>query len=171
MARTISVPVDAMVEFRSEIDLSLVSLSGVMQQLDRGSRTNIVFLDACRDNPFAKQPDALNGQPLGGSAEQGPRPYPVGLGHLHRLRHAAGRGGRRRQRAQLAFTTALLDHIATPGQSISDMMIEVRNEVIASTNGAQVPWDSSSLTGRFAFVPAAAPVATAEPAAQVRTDN
>ena len=49
------VPVDALVEFESEIDLSLVSLSGVMQQLDRGSRTNIVFLDACRDNPFAKE--------------------------------------------------------------------------------------------------------------------
>jgi hypothetical protein len=48
------VPVDAMVEFESEIDLSLVSLSGVMQQLERGSRTNLVFLDACRDNPFAK---------------------------------------------------------------------------------------------------------------------
>ena len=51
------------------------------------------------------------------------------------------------------FTTALLSHIATPGQSISDMMIEVRNDVIASTNGAQIPWDSSSLTGRFSFAP------------------
>ncbi len=48
------VPVDALVEFEAEIDISLVSLSGVMQQLERGSKTNLVFLDACRDNPFAK---------------------------------------------------------------------------------------------------------------------
>jgi hypothetical protein len=31
------------------------------------------------------------------------------------------------------------------------MMIEVRNDVIQSTNGKQVPWDTSSLTGRFSF--------------------
>ena len=49
------VPVDAQVEYQAEIDISLVSLSGVMQQLERGSKTNIIFLDACRDNPFEKQ--------------------------------------------------------------------------------------------------------------------
>ena len=38
-----------------------------------------------------------------------------------------------------------------PGLSLSDMMIEVRNDVIQSTNGKQVPWDTSSLTGRFSF--------------------
>src|SRR5262249_52208169 len=54
------------------------------------------------------------------------------------------------------FTTALLKHIAEPGRSISDLMIEVRNEVIAETAGKQVPWDSSSLTDRFAFAPEAA---------------
>jgi hypothetical protein len=30
-------------------------------------------------------------------------------------------------------------------------MIEVRNDVMRQTNGKQVPWDSSSLTGRFFF--------------------
>ena len=49
------VPIDAQVEYQAEIDISLVSLSGVMQQLERGSKTNIIFLDACRDNPFAEQ--------------------------------------------------------------------------------------------------------------------
>src|SRR5439155_929243 len=41
------------VEYEAEVDISLVSLSGVLQQLERRSKTNIVFLDACRDNPFA----------------------------------------------------------------------------------------------------------------------
>jgi hypothetical protein len=38
-----------------------------------------------------------------------------------------------------------------PGLSLSDLMIEVRNDVMRQTNGKQVPWDSSSLTGRFSF--------------------
>ena len=51
------------------------------------------------------------------------------------------------------FTTALLKHIDQPGQSISDMMIAVRNDVLAATGGHQRPWESSSLTDRFAFTP------------------
>jgi uncharacterized caspase-like protein len=149
------VPVDAMVEFESEIDLSLVSLSGVMQQLERGSRTNLVFLDACRDNPFAKD--------LARSSNRSAASLSKGLGRIQTgsetfiafatqpdavASDGAGRNS--------PFTNALLNHIATPGQSISDMMIEVRNDVFSATNGLQVPWDSSSLRGRFSFAPAAA---------------
>jgi len=160
------VPVDAMVEFESEIDLSLVSLSGVMQQLERGSRTNIVFLDACRDNPFEKQ--------LAQSSNRSAMSLNKGLGRIQSgsgtfiafatQPDAVAADGTGRNSP---FTTALLDHIGTPGQSISDMMIEVRNDVLDATNGQQVPWDSSSLRGRFAFVPDA-PVATAEPAPSVK---
>lgn len=164
------VPVDAMVEFESEIDLSLVSLSGVMQQLDRGSRTNIVFLDACRDNPFAKQLARSMGNRSAESLDKGLGRVQSGSGTFIAFATqpdavAADGTGR-----NSPFTTALLDHIGTQGQSISDMMIEVRNDVIASTNGAQVPWDSSSLTGRFAFVPGAAAVAAEAPAAPAQEE-
>lgn len=36
-------------------------------------------------------------------------------------------------------------------------MIEVRKQVLATTNGKQVPWDHSALTGDFYFHLAAAP--------------
>jgi uncharacterized caspase-like protein len=73
------VPVDALVEFEAEIDISLVSLSGVMQQLERGSKTNLVFLDACRDNPFAKEL-ARSMNRSARVAVQGSRPRSVGSG-------------------------------------------------------------------------------------------
>lgn len=49
------------------------------------------------------------------------------------------------------FTSALLKFMERPGLSLPDLMIEVRKEVLNATNGKQVPWDSSSLTGRFSF--------------------
>lgn len=49
------------------------------------------------------------------------------------------------------FTEAVLNHIHTPGQSIAEMMISVRKDVIAATGGQQVPWDNSSLTRQFKF--------------------
>lgn len=160
------VPVDAMVEFESEIDLSLVPLSGVMQQLERGSRTNIVFLDACRDNPFEKQ--------LARASNRSAMSLSKGLGRVQSgtgtfiafatQPDAVAADGTGRNSP---FTTALLNHIGTAGQSISDMMIEVRNDVLAETDGRQVPWDSSSLRGRFSFVPGDAPAPA--PAQQPRS--
>ena len=54
------------------------------------------------------------------------------------------------------FTQAFLSHVATPGIDVSAMMIAVRRDVIASTGGAQVPWENSSLTRQFFFAGASA---------------
>ena len=149
------VPTDGQVEYEAEVDISLVPLSGVLQQLERGSKTNIVFLDACRDNPFADK--------LAKSSNRSAVSLAKGLGRVQAESGtfvafstqpdavAADGTGR-----NSPFTAALLAHIAEPGRSISDLMIDVRNKVIAATSGKQVPWDSSSLTDRFAFAPQAA---------------
>ena len=45
------------------------------------------------------------------------------------------------------FTTALIKHIATPGQDIGVIMRRVRTDVVQVTRGKQVPWDHSLLMG------------------------
>ena len=160
------VPTDAMVEFESEIDLSLVSLSGVMQQLERGSRTNLVFLDACRNNPFAKELERSLGNRAAVSLAKGLGRVQSGSGTFIAFATQPDAVASDGSGRNSPFTAALLNHVSTPGQSISDLMIEVRNEVIAKTNGAQIPWDSSSLTDRFFFAPAAASAAAPAPTNQ-----
>lgn len=154
------VPVDAMVEFEAEVDISLVSLSQVMQQLERGSRTNLVFLDACRDNPFAKELARSMGNRSAVSLAKGLGRVQSGSGTFVAFATQPDAVAADGVGANSPFTSALLKHMDSPGQSISDMMIEVRNDVIAATDGKQVPWDSSSLTGRFAFVPDAGKAGT-----------
>ena len=51
------------------------------------------------------------------------------------------------------FAKSLLAHLATVGQSVSSMMIDVRKDVIDITDGAQIPWENSSLTREFYFLP------------------
>ncbi|MBX3576751.1 MAG: caspase family protein [Rhizobiaceae bacterium] len=146
------VPVDAKLEFESEKDFWLVSLNAVMQQMERGSRTNIVFLDACRDNPFAKQlgGDSRSAVPLKGlaSVQTGSGTF---IAYATAPDDVASDGAGRNS----PFTSALLSHIAVPGQSIDDMMTKVRRDVIDTTGGKQRPWTSSSLVDSFAFAPAA----------------
>jgi uncharacterized caspase-like protein len=153
------VPTDAMVEFEAEIDISLVSLTGVMRQLERGSKTNLIFLDACRDNPFADKlkSSTRSAVPLGKGLTRVQSSSGTFIAFATQPDAVASDGSGRNS----PFSAALLKHIDEKGQSISDMMIDVRNDVIAATNGVQVPWDSSSLIGRFAFVAGdAAPAAT-----------
>ena len=52
--------------------------------------------------------------------------------------------------------------MASPGVDISSMMIAVRRDVIASTGGAQIPWENSSLTRQFYFAGDAASEASPE---------
>lgn len=148
------VPVEAQVRSEFEVSIELYSLNTVLRQMERGSQTNIVFLDACRDNPFK---DWM------ATATRSAVSLGKGLGEVRAARSTYiafatepdkvaldGDGG------NSPFTEALLAHIDAPGVPIQDMMIRVRRDVADATNGAQTPWDSSSLMESFSFVPAAA---------------
>jgi uncharacterized caspase-like protein len=49
------------------------------------------------------------------------------------------------------FTRHLLSVIQQPGLQIEEAFKEVRRNVSRDTNGAQVPWESTSLVGKFYF--------------------
>jgi hypothetical protein len=51
--------------------------------------------------------------------------------------------------------------MTSPGLSIEQVFKQVRYGVVAETGGQQIPWESSSLLGDFAFVPAPATVVPA----------
>jgi TPR repeat protein len=168
------VPVDASVESEAELDISLVPMSIVMQQLSRGSRVNIAMLDACRDNPFAQGLSRSMGTRAIGALGRGLSPMRSISGTYIAYATAPDSVAQDGEGRNSPFTTALLKVIDQPGLSLSDLMIEVRNEVIRTTNGKQVPWDTSSLTGRFYFkfegtltVEPAPPTSIAQPPAAV----
>ena len=51
------------------------------------------------------------------------------------------------------FAAALVEHMDEPGWAIEKVLKTVRKDVREATDGAQVPWDSSSLAGEVIFVP------------------
>lgn len=148
------VPVEAQVRSEFEVGIELYSLNTVLRQMERGSRTNIVFLDACRDNPFKDQMSTSTRSAVS---------LGKGLGEVRAARSTYIAFATEPDKVAMdgagdnsPFTQALLSHIDTPGASIQDMMIRVRRDVAAVTNGQQTPWDSSSLMDSFSFVPATA---------------
>jgi hypothetical protein len=142
------VPTDAKLANEGDIDFESLSLALVMKQMEREAKTSLVLLDACRDNPLARNL----------SRNMGTRNVQVGQGLAEVRMTAVG--------TLIAFSTqpgyvaldgngrnspyaeALLKHIEAPGSDVSGVLVEVRNEVLKATAGKQVPWEHTSLTGQ-----------------------
>lgn len=156
--RNFLVPIDAKLENERDLDFEAVPLEFLLRQmeLDRDGRTNIVFLDACRDNPLARNLARSMGT-RSASVGRGLAQVQTGIGTFISYSTQPGNVALDGDGRNSPFTTALVEALAEPGRSLTSTMIEVRKRVVATTNGRQVPWDHSSLTGEFYFRKAALP--------------
>jgi len=167
-------PVDA--DIKSEMDVKLGSAINIDLTLDQtmsDAKVKLVFLDACRDNPFAAKIKS-NSATRSVSVQSGLAEMKSGEGTL--IAFATGPG----QTAldgevgtNSPFTRALIAHITTPGVEIQQAMTEVRAQVNEETNKGQLPWGHTNLIGSVYLNPAAAPSAnaTAAPAAAVASTS
>lgn len=165
------VPVDARLEAERDVPFEAVRLELALAQMEDDSRTSIVILDACRDNPFRGR--ITRGRSAGTRA--GLASVEAGLGTLivyATQPNAVAYDGPADSNSP--FAAALLRHINEPGIELRRMLTLVRADVVQATGRRQVPWDHSALMGDVYFrqqaqVPtapaAAAPPAVAAPAA------
>lgn len=139
-------PVDA--QLRSYLDLEFESLpiNLIVSAMERSVKTNLVFLDACRDNPLADNLARSMGT-RSGAVGRGLAKVGSGLGTLLSFATQPGNVALDGKGRNSPFTKALLKHLGTPGQGVSQDLVYVRREVLRETNGQQVPWENSSLTG------------------------
>ncbi len=142
------IPVDARLHAVDDIDKRTIHFDDVLDAQSHGAGVHLVFLDACRNNPLKDANVTLRsaglarvGNAAGFLIAFATQPDAV----------AFDGGGR-----NSPFAQSLLAHMATAGVDISSMMIAVRRDVIASTGGAQIPWENSSLTRQFYFAGQAA---------------
>jgi tetratricopeptide (TPR) repeat protein len=157
------VPIDA--KFDGLIDPSsiMTDVDTILAALDDKIRSNIVILDACRDNPLAQQKAAKAETQPGSSRSVIVRSglaAPSGLGAgamagagtLIAFATAPGRLALDGDGTNSPFSTALIRHISTPGLEVQQMLTRVRADVVATTRSEQVPWSDSSLIGEVFLV-------------------
>jgi hypothetical protein len=142
------VPATADVHSARDIPFETVAMDLIPAQLEGGPRTVLLFVDACRDNPF--QSRIAGGQR--GIASRGLAVTSASAtGTLIVYATAPGKVADDGTGDDSPFTTALLRHIDEPGLEIRQMLSRVRRDVRTATNGDQIPWESSSLEGDFYF--------------------
>jgi formylglycine-generating enzyme required for sulfatase activity/uncharacterized caspase-like protein len=141
--RNFLVPIGAKIEREEDVEFEAVDAGRVLAELAKADNNlNIIVLDACRNNPFARsfrsasQGLAYMSAPSGTVVAYSTAPGSVAS-------DGAGRNG--------LYTEELLKNIRQPGLRIEDVFKRVRVGVRSKTSGNQVPWESVSLEGDFYF--------------------
>lgn len=149
--RNYLIPVGATLEREDEVAYAAMDAQAVLDKMESaGNATNIMILDACRNNPFTRGTR---------SAQAGLAQMDAPLGTLVAYATAPGSvasdgsGG-----SNGLYTEHLLKAMRQPGMKVEDVFKQVRAGVRKDSQGKQIPWESTSLEGDFFFTtPAAAP--------------
>jgi hypothetical protein len=163
-------PIDA--DIKSEMDVKLGTAINVDLTLDQtmgDAKVKLVFLDACRDNPFAARIKATATRSV--SVQQGLAEMKSGEGTL--IAFATGPGQTAldgQEGTNSPFTRALIAHITEPGVEIQQAMTEVRAQVNEETSKGQLPWGHTNLIGSVYLNPTQAPAASAAASAAPATE-
>ncbi|WP_217808157.1 caspase family protein [Oceanibacterium hippocampi] len=157
--RNYLIPIEAAPTDQADLDLMGVEANWVLRQMETaGNQTNIVILDACRNNPL---------EATDRSVQRGLARIDAPTGSFIAYATAPGQTAVDGDGANSPFTLALANAMQTPGLPIEQMFKQVRIDVLRATNGRQTPWDSSSLVEDFYFTAMPAAVAIAPPPAAV----
>ena len=150
--------VDAEITGEEDVPNQSLAVRQLMDVLDDAkARLNLVFLDACRNNPYARSfRSASDGlarlsAPSGTLISFATRPGSI----------AADGGGRNG-----VYTSVLLEQMKNTSQPIEQVLKRVVTGVKAASNGRQEPWMEGSIEGDFCFGDCATGAAVA--AEQVR---
>jgi len=137
------IPIGVNIESEGDVKYEAVNANRVLSKMqDAGNPLNLVFLDACRNNPFARRFR---------SAEQGLAPMDAPKGSFVAYATAPGDVAAEGDGRNGIFTKYILQYMREPALEIAQMMRKVRAEVQNDTDGKQTPFEVSSLTGNFYF--------------------
>lgn len=141
--RNFLVPIGASIESEAEIEDETIDANLVLSYMDEAqNRVNIVVLDACRNNPFARSFR---------SASRGLAQMDAGKGSFIAFATAPGAVAADGSGRNGIYTEQLLASLKQPDGDIDKVFRRVAADVSKGTGGKQVPWVSSSLTGDFYF--------------------
>jgi len=164
--RNYLIPIGADIQREDEVAFNAFDAGLLLGKMEVArSRVNIVILDACRNNPFSRSFR---------SSSQGLAQMDAPIGSYLSFATAPAKVASDGNDGNGLYTQHLLKAMRTPGLKIEEVFKRVRVKVMADSDGQQIPWDNSSLTGDFYFIPPDSarlekPAKTAKPALPAST--
>lgn len=135
--RNYLLPIDAVADTSATLRQSCVDLNQVIGTFGKTKgKTFIIVLDACRDNPFGSsyQPE-----------QKGLSQFDAPVGSLLAYATSPGNVASDGSGKNGLYTENLVRELSIRGTRIEDALKRVRLNVRLSSNGAQIPWETTSL--------------------------
>lgn len=140
------IPVEADLQTEEQIEFDCVAADRILAFMEAASsKVNVIVMDACRNNPFER---SWHRSANGGGLAMMDAP----TGSLIAYATAPGRVASDGEASNGLYTSALLKYMKDPGLNIEQVFKRVRTEVTEKSFGAQVPWETTSLTGDDFFL-------------------
>ena len=136
-------PVSASLASQDDLPFETIPLDMILSAMEREATSNLIFLDACRDNPIM---NVLSGGRSAG-ADRGLARVGFRVGTMISYSTSPGQIARDGAGRNSPYTEALLRHLGEPGVDIALTMRKVRRDVLKATGNKQLPWEVASLTG------------------------
>jgi len=141
------IPVDATLYKEQDVDYDCVEVGRILGKMEASaSTTNIIILDACRDNPFERKWSGRSVKTRGLAFMNAPS------GSIIAYATSPGRTASDGIGENGLYTGTLIKYLQVPGLQIEDVFKSVRSEVEDASDGLQTPWESTSLKGEFYFI-------------------
>lgn len=149
------IPIDASLKSAYDIETQTINLDTILEFMRANTKMQLVFLDACRNNPFGTKAywvaDKLEQVQQASVGLAGVKPS---VGTLIAFATEPGSVSYDGGASQMSpFTSAFVKRALTPNDEIRSMLSRVRRDVVDATGGKQVPWESSSLVDDFFMLP------------------
>jgi uncharacterized caspase-like protein len=142
-------PVDSNPKTAMDVKLgSAIDINVLLNETMSTAKVKLVFLDACRDNPFVAQLQKT-GKSRSITVKTGLAEMKAVEGTLLAFATSPGQVALDGQGGHSPFTKALLDNLGAPNTEISTALTKVRAQVAEITNKKQLPWENTNLTGLF----------------------
>jgi formylglycine-generating enzyme required for sulfatase activity len=139
------IPTGIDINSESDVRYKAVDAGWILGKMeDAGNDLNLVILDACRDNPFAR---SFRNQTKGLAKMDAPKGSIIAYSTSPSELAMDGEG------RNSPYTKAILTHINKSKQPVELFFKSVRKSVDEITSGKQTPWESTSLLGEFYFNP------------------
>jgi len=140
------IPCDAKLDNEKMVEYNCVRANRVLGRMETtNSKTNIVILDACRDNPFERSWNR-------GIKGMGLATMNAPFGSIIAYATSPGQTASDGYDKNSPYTSALIEYIIEPNITIIEMFQHVRKSLKDKTEGRQLSWESTSLEDNFYFV-------------------
>lgn len=145
------VPVDGKLDSLAGVMASAVKLDSLVDAMADVRQFGVVLMDAPRSNPFpeprTKAPRTSAPPVPASDVGRAPKDLIMVFATAPNQRVAAG------PERNSPFTAAVLKHIETPSLTVEALTQRIRDEVVQTTAGKQIPWTYATLSGEPSLMP------------------